>query len=103
MRTTRHLNLVVLHDLEDVRAAVEEALAHADAAEAPGLRKALSLIEAAARSDEDLKIRWARQTLDRAGVAAGDTSTRTIRELRRAAPQLGLAEAVELVTLAAKH
>jgi hypothetical protein len=103
MRTTRHLNLVVLHDLDDARAAVEEALAHADTTEAPGLRKALSLIEAAARSDEDLKIRWARQALDRAGVAAGDTSTGAIRELRRAAPQLGLAEAVELVTLAAKH
>ncbi|MES4888682.1 hypothetical protein [Streptomyces sp. NPDC096012] len=103
MHTTRHLNLVVLHDLDDALAAVKEALAHADAAEAPGLRKALTVIEAAARSDEDLKIRWARETLGRAGLTAGDKSVRAIRELRRTAPQLGLAEAVELVTLAAKH
>ncbi|MFF7921077.1 hypothetical protein ACFZDP_07890 [Streptomyces mirabilis] len=103
MRSTKHLNLAVLHDLDAARGAIEEALAGADPADAPGLRRALSILEASAHSDDDLKIRWARQYLAEAGVPAGDTSTHAIRELRRAVPKLGLAEAVELVTLAAKH
>ncbi|MCL7490014.1 hypothetical protein M8I34_00845 [Streptomyces sp. MCA2] len=103
MPRTRHLNLVVLHDLSSARAAIEEAAAGADSSEAPGLRQALHIIDTASHSDEDIKIQWARQYLEKAQVPAGDTSPQTIKALRQAAPELGLAEAVELVTLAAQR
>jgi hypothetical protein len=102
MAHTHHINLVVLHDVDTVRAAVEQALAHADEAERPGLRRALTIIDEARADDGDLKVRWARRYLADAGVPAGDTGTGAIRALRQAVPGLGLAEAVELVQLAAR-
>ncbi|WP_406218928.1 hypothetical protein [Streptomyces decoyicus] len=104
MRTTRHLNLVVLRETDDVRTALEAALAQADATDAPGLRRALEVLHSVVdEGDDALKIRWARQSLEQTGIPAGDTSTRAIKALRTAVPHLGLAEAVELVQLAAKH
>ncbi|MFD0375083.1 hypothetical protein [Streptomyces sp. NPDC127112] len=100
---TNTINLVVLHDLDPARAAIEEAAATADASEAPGLRRALSLLDAHRHSDTDVKVRWARQYLEEAGVPAGDTSARTVKALRQAVPGLGLGEAVALVTLAAER
>ncbi|WP_329202941.1 MULTISPECIES: hypothetical protein [unclassified Streptomyces] len=100
---THGINLVVLHDLDPVRAAIEQAASTADASEAPGLRRALSLLDEYRHSDTDIKVRWARQYLDEAGVPAGDTSARTIKKLRQAVPSLGLGEAVALVTLAAER
>ncbi|MFD7553858.1 MULTISPECIES: hypothetical protein [unclassified Streptomyces] len=97
------INLVVLHDLDPVRAAIEQAVSTADASEVPGLRRALSLLDEHRRGDTDIKVHWARRYLDEAGVPAGDTSVRTIKKLRQAVPGLSLGEAVSLVTLAAER
>jgi hypothetical protein len=89
-------HLVVLRDLDDARAAVEEALTQASEEEAPGLRRALAIIDSTA-PNTDLPLRWASRAIDAAGVDPSTHEVHAVRAVRKALPGLGLADAARLV------
>ncbi len=100
MRRARRNTVVVLHDLAEAKSAIQRELAQASEQDAPGLRRALSVLTEIGGSDAELKYRWAVSCLRKAGVEPGDNSARAIKELRQAMPELGLADAADVLRLA---
>lgn len=93
-------HVVVLSDLEDAREAIRRAADGADPEEAPGLRRALELIDEVASAGVDPRARWVRGVLDAAGVDADAEEVRAVRAVRNKLPGLSLSGAVELVRAA---
>ncbi|CAL9490424.1 hypothetical protein [Streptomyces sp. enrichment culture] len=91
----REAHLVALSDLDEAREAVRQALAGASAAEEPGLRAALSILDRFAGSDP--RVRWVAQVLGEQGIDPRTHEVAAIKALRDALPGLGLALAAQLV------
>ncbi|MEC4018885.1 hypothetical protein [Streptomyces sp. H27-D2] len=90
--------LVVLRDADEIRDAVQRALVTADADERPGLERAAAVIaEEHARTDAELRVRWARRTLADGGVDAQDGHVAAVRAMRLAVPGMSLLVANQLV------
>ncbi|MGW7822756.1 hypothetical protein ACWGLF_32650 [Streptomyces puniciscabiei] len=88
--------LIVLRETDVVRTAIQRALDTADPAEAPGLRRALALLDATTGTDTDLLRAWTLQILQDAGVDP-TAEVAAVRALRSAEPALDLQTAVDLV------
>ncbi|CAL9578506.1 MULTISPECIES: hypothetical protein [unclassified Streptomyces] len=89
-------SVLVLRDAPAVRRAVRAAVADAAPEERAGLERALALVEReCARTDAEVRGRWAREVLAEAGVDVDD-QVKAVAAIRRAAPGLGLSQAVEL-------
>ncbi|MEU8760736.1 hypothetical protein [Streptomyces sp. NPDC048659] len=92
------LPIVVLHDLEDVRAELVAELGAAGEAERPGLEAALRVVDRRAAVDDGEHVRrWVSRTLAAAGVDPAQDFVRAVKTLREAAPGLGLVAANDLV------
>jgi ribosomal protein L7/L12 len=91
----KEAHLVALSDLDEAREAVRQALAGASAAEEPGLRAALGILDGFAGSDP--RVRWVAQVLGQQGIDPRTHEVAAIKALRDALPGLGLASAAELV------
>ena len=92
----REAHLVVLRDSAATREALQSALSDANAEEAPGLRRALAILDDT-REAEDPRRQWTRQILDEAGLDPKSQSVHAVREVRKALPGLSLSAAVSLV------
>ncbi|MFF1923680.1 hypothetical protein ACFVW8_24290 [Streptomyces sp. NPDC058221] len=97
--TVKKSPILVLHDLDTVRAELVIARETADARQRAGLGAALAIVEQHwATTDEQRTREWARRVLRTAGVDPASDHVRAVRTLRRAVPGLGLVTANSLVT-----
>lgn len=90
-------NLIVLHDVDRVRTELQRALDTANNIDAPGLRLALNILEAAVASDTEVRTQWVMQVLESEAINPATNEMHAIRSLRQALPGLGLAAATQLV------
>jgi hypothetical protein len=97
--------LIALSDREEILGELRRALDSADEAERPGLARALALVEGApARTEAELRGRWARERIEAAGIGAEElkaASVHAVKALRDAEPGLSLLQAVNLTKEAA--
>ncbi|OEJ93726.1 hypothetical protein [Streptomyces thermolilacinus] len=99
----RRQSVLVLRDAPEILQAVRAALADAEPHERAGLGRALTLVEAqCARTDGELRGRWVDGVLGAAGVDVED-QVKAVAAVRRAAADLGLSQAVDLVREAREH
>ncbi|MFE0515961.1 hypothetical protein [Streptomyces sp. NPDC058964] len=97
MFSKKETHFVVLNDLDEARAALQEALRQAgDDGSAPGLRRALEIADGIG-GGEDPRVRWARQVLDGEGIDPRAREVHAVKALRQALPGLSLVAAVHLV------
>ncbi|MFF3001921.1 hypothetical protein ACFVTF_03825 [Kitasatospora sp. NPDC057940] len=90
--------IVVLHDLDDVRAELLAEIRTAGAAERPGLEAALRVVDRQVIvADEERVRRWASRILAAADVDPALDMVRAVKVLRDAVPGLGLISANDLV------
>ncbi|MCX5399385.1 hypothetical protein [Streptomyces sp. NBC_00102] len=93
--TKNHLAVLVLHDVDEVLAALREELASAADTDRPGLERALALVgRYTGRPEGELRVRWVRERLTASGFTGPADSTEAIKALRRAEPGLSLLQAV---------
>ncbi|MFI0979919.1 hypothetical protein ACH4SP_23310 [Streptomyces sp. NPDC021093] len=98
----RELQVIGLSDRDEIVETLRIALDGADGTDRPGLARALALVEAApARTDVELRGRWARERIEAAGVEVKPDSVVAVRALRKAEPALSLIAAVQLTKDAA--
>ncbi|MEU8893259.1 hypothetical protein [Streptomyces sp. NPDC048442] len=101
--TKRELQVIGLSDRDEIVDTLRRALDAADDTERPGLARALALVEAApARTEVELRGRWARERIEAAGVEVRADSVVAIRALRKSEPALSLAAALKLTKEAAE-
>jgi hypothetical protein len=93
---TQKPSSVTVDGRDALLAVLTEALNEASEVEAPGLRRAVDLVRELDPTGAPLRVSWAGEVLSRAGVDPQRQQTAAVRELRRAAPDLNLAAAVEL-------
>lgn len=94
---SKETHLVAVDDLTEAKDAVRQALAGASAAEEPGLRAALAILEGIAGDPQQ---RWVARVLDRRGIDARDHEVAAIKALRDELPGLSLVAATQLVEAA---
>ncbi|MBA0053566.1 hypothetical protein E0L36_22610 [Streptomyces sp. AJS327] len=95
MFAKKEAHLIPLNDLDDARDAVRAALAEASEEEAPGLRRAVEILESF--EAQDPQVRWTLETLEQANVDVVKQEVHAIAAVRKALPGVGLATAKELV------
>lgn len=96
--TTKKSPILVLHDLDTVRAELVIACATADARQRAGLGAALAIVEHHWTTTDAQRTReWARRVLRDADVDPANDHVRAVRTLRQAVPGLGLVTANNLV------
>ncbi|GHI06108.1 hypothetical protein AQI88_28590 [Streptomyces cellostaticus] len=97
MFSKKEAHLVVLNDLDEARAALQEALRGAEGEEtAAGLRRALDIVDGIG-DGLDPRVRWAQQALAEAKLDPKAQEVASVKALRDALPGLSLVTAVELV------
>ncbi|MFJ3308516.1 hypothetical protein ACIPSA_36840 [Streptomyces sp. NPDC086549] len=96
MFTKKETHFVVLNDLDKARAALQEALGKAERDEAPGLRRALEIVDGIGAGG-DPRVRWAREVLAGQGIDPRAREVHAVKALREALPGLSLVAAVDLV------
>ncbi|WP_069885738.1 hypothetical protein [Streptomyces luteocolor] len=93
----RELMVITLRDTDAVADELREALAEADAAQRPGLERALEIVtRTAAVPDAEVRGRWALRQLAAAGHTGPADSVHAVKALRQAEPGLSLVTAVQL-------
>ncbi|MFJ3221385.1 hypothetical protein ACIPLC_36380 [Kitasatospora sp. NPDC086801] len=98
MFTKNAPTIVVLHDLDDIRAELLAELQTAGAAERPGLEAALRLVDRQVTVAHEERVRrWVSRTLSAADVDPALDPVRAVRVLREAVPGLGLISANDMV------
>ena len=91
-------SVFIIRDSRNVEAALRQALETADAHERAGLQRALTVVEqTVGLPDAQVRRRWVRDMLERAGVDAASDSVSAVKVLRQAVPGLSLAAAYQLV------
>ncbi|CCK28884.1 hypothetical protein BN159_4505 [Streptomyces davaonensis JCM 4913] len=91
----KEAHLIALSDLDEAREAVRQALAGASAADEPGLRAALGILDGFAGSDP--RVRWVARVLGERGIDPHTHEVAAIKALRDALPGLSLVAASTLV------
>ncbi|AZK97476.1 MULTISPECIES: hypothetical protein [Streptomyces] len=95
--------VVLLHDVDAVRADLVTALESADPSLRPGLEEALRIAERhGALTDEQRTGEWVRRTLRAADTDPAADHVRAVKALREAVPGLGLIAANGLVKAAGR-
>jgi len=91
-------SVFIIRDSRSVEAALRQALETADADERAGLQRALTVVEqTVGLPDAQVRRRWVRDILDRAGVDAASDNVNAVKVLRQAVSGLSLAVAYQLV------
>lgn len=96
MFTRKQTHLVVLNDLDKAHTALQEALETAGHEEAPGLRRALDIVESIAATG-DPRLCWAREVLAAKGIDPREKEVHAVKALREEVPGMQLVAAVQLV------
>ncbi|RFU87753.1 hypothetical protein DY218_05730 [Streptomyces triticagri] len=96
-------SLTVLRDVDEMAAAIQQALADASPEDRPGLKRAAELLAAEQQLTEaEVRTRWVRRTLSEAGVDPEADHVAAVKALRQATPNgLRLLDAHTLVKEAA--
>jgi hypothetical protein len=96
-------HVVVLSDRDSVRTALSAALKDSPAVDAPGLRRALQVVDSLASDPDEVRARWVIDLLEAANVDVLTHEVSAVRVLRQRVPGLGLAAATSLAAEAKRH
>ncbi len=90
--------VLILHDADEIKTAVQRALETAGPQERPGLERAISVIEEqCALTDSDVRKRWVLRVLAERSLDPGEYSVEAVAAVREAAPGLSLVTAAQMV------
>ena len=91
-------SVFIIRDSRSVESALRQVLETADPDERAGLQRALTVVEqTVGLPDVQVRRRWVRDILDRAGVDAASDGVNAVKVLRQTVPGLALVAAYQLV------